>query len=59
MDAGREWPFGANEVVDMTAFGLHSRQMFIMTSYVESRDMREANVYCWVKDFSRLHPVGH
>ena len=33
-------------MVDMTALGLHKRQMFIITSYVESREMNEANVYC-------------
>lgn len=30
----------------MTAPGLHSRQMFDMTSKVVSREMKEANVYC-------------
>jgi hypothetical protein len=34
------------EVDDMTALGLHSRQMFIMTSNVVSREMNDANVYC-------------
>lgn len=41
MDAG-DW----KEMVDMTELGLHSRQMFIMTSKVESREMKEAKVYC-------------
>ena len=33
------------DVADMTAFGLQSRQMFIMTSNVVSREMNDANVY--------------
>ena len=45
MEAGRDWFGMAKDAVDMTAFGLHRRQMFIMTSYVESREMKDAKVY--------------
>jgi len=40
--AGGDW----NDMVDITALGLQSRQMFIITSNVESREMKEAKVYC-------------
>jgi hypothetical protein len=40
--AGREW---MSDAVDMTALGLHRRQMFIITSKVVSLEMKEAKVY--------------